>query len=81
MKRTRIKVISNSNRDEIIDGNPLIVRVKEKPVKGKANRAVVKLLSKHFNSRVRIISGAKSKEKWVEIEDSCTKTCMQQSIF
>jgi hypothetical protein len=77
MKRIRIKVIPNSNRDEIIDGDPLIVRVKEKPVKGKANRSVIKLLSKHFNSRVRIVSGAKSKEKWIEVEGSCTKACMQ----
>jgi uncharacterized protein (TIGR00251 family) len=75
--KIKIKVVPNSNRDEIIDGDPLIVRVREKPVKAKANKAVVKLLSKHFNSRARIASGAKSKEKWIEVEDSCTKVCMQ----
>jgi uncharacterized protein YggU (UPF0235/DUF167 family) len=29
MKRIRIKVVPNSDRDEIIEGDPLIVRVKE----------------------------------------------------
>jgi uncharacterized protein (TIGR00251 family) len=69
MKRIKIKVVPNSNRDSIEKGDPLIVRVREKPVKAKANRAVIKLLSKHFNSKVRIVSGAKSKEKIVEVED------------
>ena len=67
--RIKIKVIPNSNRDSIEEGDPLIVRVKEPAVKGKANKAVIKLLSKHFNSQVRIVSGAKSKEKWIEVED------------
>jgi len=65
----KIKVVPNSDRDSIEKGDPLIVRVKEPPVKGKANRAVIKSLSKHFNSQVRIVSGAKSKVKWVEVED------------
>ena len=69
MKRIKIKVIPNSNRDSIEGGDPLIVRVKEPAVKGKANKAVIKLLSKHFSSPVRIVSGAKSKEKIVEVED------------
>jgi hypothetical protein len=69
MKRIKIKVVPNSNRDSIEKGDPLIVRVKEPPAKGKANKAVIKLLSKHFNSKVRIVSGAKSKEKIVEVED------------
>ncbi|HIH96967.1 MAG TPA: DUF167 domain-containing protein [Thermoplasmata archaeon] len=69
MKRIKIKVIPNSNRNSIEKGDPLIVRVKELPVKGKANKVVIKLLSKHFNSPVRIVSGAKSKKKIVEVED------------
>ena len=69
MKRIKIKVIPNSNRDSIEEGDPLIARVKEPAVKGKANKAVIKLLSKHFNSPVRIVSGTKSKEKIVEVED------------
>ena len=36
--RIKIKVITNSYRDEIIEGDPLIVRVKEPPVKGRASK-------------------------------------------
>jgi uncharacterized protein YggU (UPF0235/DUF167 family) len=54
VKRIKIKVVPNSNRDSIEKGDPLIVRVKEPPVKSKANRAVIKLSSKHFSSKVKI---------------------------
>ena len=63
----RIKVIPNSKKAEVIKGKPLVVKVKAAPVKGKANKAVVKLLSKCFGKSVRIISGGKSKKKIVQI--------------
>ena len=68
----KIKVIPNSKREEIKEcpgEEPMIVKVRAPPVKDKANRAVIKLLSKHFNSEVRIISGMKSREKMVEVKD------------
>jgi len=68
IKKIEIKVVPNSNVEEIIAAEPLIIRVKEPPAKGKANKAVVKLLSKYFNANVRIVSGAKSRRKIVEIE-------------
>lgn len=46
------------------------VFVKELPVDGKANEAVVRVLAEHFKvpkSRVRIIAGHTSREKIVEI--------------
>jgi hypothetical protein len=52
--------------DEQADGS-LVVWVKAKAEKGKANIAVVKLLSKHFGGRVRIISGITSRQKIVEV--------------
>ncbi|VUT26360.1 MAG: hypothetical protein MOIL_01522 [Candidatus Methanolliviera sp. GoM_oil] len=67
--RIKIKVIANARKDEVIEGDPLIVKTKEPPIKGKANKAVVKLLSKYFNAKVRIISGEKRKEKWIEVEE------------
>jgi hypothetical protein len=67
--RIKIKVIANASKDEVIEGDPLLVRTKEPPIKGKANKAVVKLLSKYFNTKVRIVSGVKRKEKWIEIEE------------
>ena len=59
----------NAKKDEIIKGEPLTVRVKAPPVRNQANEAIIKLLSKHFNARVRIISGMRSKNKVVEIEE------------
>jgi len=70
MKTIEIKVVPNSNEEAVIEAEPLIVRVKEPPTKGKANKAVVKLLSEYFNANVRIVSGTKSRRKIVEIEEA-----------
>jgi uncharacterized protein (TIGR00251 family) len=70
MKTIEIKVIPNSNAEAVIEAEPLIVRVKAPPTKGKANKAVVKLLSEYFNANVRIVSGVKSRRKVVEIEEA-----------
>jgi len=69
MKRIEIKVIPNSKTEEIVEVEPLIIRVKEPPTKGKANKAVITLLSGYFNADVRIVSGAKSRRKIVEVEE------------
>jgi len=48
------------------------VSVKERPVEGRANEAITKLLAKHFRvlrAQVRLISGATSKRKIFEIRD------------
>ena len=48
------------------------VSVKEQPVEGRANEAIIKLLAEHFKvsrSRVRLISGATSKRKMFEIKN------------
>jgi uncharacterized protein (TIGR00251 family) len=66
--KIEVKVVPNSRAEGVVEGSPLIVRVKEPPKKGMANKAVLKLLSKHFNARVKIVSGAKRKKKIVEIE-------------
>lgn len=62
----KIKVIPNSKKEEITEGNPLILRIKEKPEKNKANIAVIKILSKHFKTRIRIIHGLTSKNKIID---------------
>ena len=49
-----------------------IVSVKERPVEGRANEAITKLLAEHFEvsrSQVLLISGATSKRKVFEIKD------------
>ncbi len=54
---------------------PLVykVSVKESPVDGRANEAIIRLLAKHFNTKiynVRIVSGHTAKQKLVEIDES-----------
>ena len=66
----KIKVVPNSKKDEIIEDNPLVVRVTDPPEKNKANRKVIKLLSKYFKNKVSIVSGLKSKEKIISVEDN-----------
>lgn len=67
--RLNVKVHPNSKKDQITDGQPLVVRVTDSPESGKANRKVIKLLSKHFKARVRIISGLRNREKTIEVEE------------
>ena len=67
-KIIEIKVIPKSKKQEIIErDNILIVKVKEPAEKDKANRQVIKMLSKHFNSNIKIISGIKSRKKKIEV--------------
>ena len=46
------------------------VKVKERPVENRANKAIIKLLAEHFkvpHSQIRLISGTTSKRKVFEI--------------
>jgi len=61
MKTVEIKVVPNSDGEKILEGDPLIVKVKEPATKGKANKAVIKLLAQYFNANVRIVSGTKGR--------------------
>jgi len=63
----KIKVLPDSKKEAIIEGNPLTVKVKAPAERGLANRAVTRLLSKHFVSRVRIVAGGRRTNKTVEI--------------
>lgn len=70
--KINVKVKPNSKTEEVIpeDSNSFIVRVKAPPVEGKANRAVIKALAKHFDipeSRLAIIKGLTSKTKVIQI--------------
>ena len=61
--KIQVKVKPRSKTEDVtkeMDGNVYVVRVKEPPVEGKANRAVLKFLARHFGvpeSRLRIVSG------------------------
>jgi len=61
------------NKIEKIDDSNFIVSVKEAPVQGKANEAIIESLAEYFNvakSDIEIIRGHKSKEKIIEIKKS-----------
>ena len=63
----KIKVVPDSKKEEIIEGERLTVKVKEPAERGLANKAVVRLVSRHFASRVRIVAGGRRPNKTIEI--------------
>ena len=67
------KVKPNSKKEEVerIDVNHFEIRVKAMPQEGKANMAVINALAKSLDipkSRLKIVSGEKSKQKILEIK-------------
>ena len=69
--KVNIKVKPNSKTEEVIqEDDGFIVRVKEPPKEGKANRAVIRLLAKHFGvpeAQLRISRGFTSRNKVIQI--------------
>jgi len=68
--RVNIKVVPNAKEDMIIkQGDALVVRVTEPPVYGRANAAVLELLAAYFGRPVKLVAGAKSRKKVIEVDD------------
>jgi hypothetical protein len=66
----RVKTNASKNLVEVIEEGKLRVWIKEKPIQGKANEAVLKILAEHFGvkpSVVVLIKGHKSKEKIIRV--------------
>ena len=56
---------------ERVNESHFLIRVKEKPQEGKANKAVIKVLAEYFEvpqSRIVLLKGQSSKEKIFEIK-------------
>lgn len=68
--RIKIKVIPNASRNEVIEGDPLVVKTTAPAEKNKANKAVVRMLKKYFQADVRIIAGFNSRSKLIEINQN-----------
>ena len=54
-----------------IKENQITIGIKSKPIKGEANKEIIKKLAKHFGistSLVQIKSGYKSKQKIIQIQ-------------
>lgn len=68
----KAKPAAKVNEVEQLPDGSYIVSVKEPPVQGRANRAILELLADHFSvtlTRVRIIQGWTSRNKVVEITE------------
>ena len=68
-----VKVKSGAKQEKIekVDQNHFVVFVKERPIKGQANKAVIKALADYFKvskSEVHIASGLTSPQKTIQIK-------------
>jgi uncharacterized protein (TIGR00251 family) len=54
----------------MVEGDKIVAFCKEKPVKGKANKELVKELSRLFHRKVELVSGFTSKQKKLLIKDA-----------
>ncbi len=70
--RLKIRVKTRANKFKIVqDDDAIIIHVKSAPTKGKANQEIIKKLSKSLgisSSMLRIVSGATSTDKTLEID-------------
>jgi uncharacterized protein (TIGR00251 family) len=81
-----VRVVPRASKSEIVslEGETLKVRVAAPPVKGKANKELIKLLADTLgvrNDQVEIISGQRARRKRVRVEgiDSRTVLALLQS--
>ena len=71
--RINVKARPNSKEEKVekISDTDFIVSVKEPPVEGKANRAIINALAVYFkiaSIRIKIVSGYTSRQKVLEIK-------------
>ena len=69
-----VKVITKSKIEIIKEVKPLYFKVKtlKPPVKGDANKDIIRILSEYFNVKkndIKILNGHKSSEKLIKIKD------------
>ena len=70
----KVRVSPGASREAILGlhGDALKVSIREPPEKGKANRAVVRLLAGALNvrsNRVEVLRGAAGRDKWVLLRE------------
>jgi uncharacterized protein (TIGR00251 family) len=69
--RLAIRVRPKSGKECVFwDGSSVLVSVKDAPEKGAANSAVIKLLKRELGWQARIVRGAKSRNKIIEIAEN-----------
>ena len=65
--KIKLHPASSQEKIEKINEEEYEVWIGEKPIDGKANEELVKVLKKYFKKQVKIVHGLKSREKIVEI--------------
>ncbi len=68
----KVKFVTREKGIEKIGDSDYLIRVKERPVKGKANKEMIDLLSKFFKvskNKIKIVSGTTSSKKIVQIDE------------
>lgn len=67
--KIKVKLHPHSSQEKIeeIDDKSYEVWIKEKPVDGKANEHLEKILKKYFKKKVKIMSGFSARRKTVEV--------------
>ncbi|EPA04813.1 DUF167 domain-containing protein [Candidatus Nitrosarchaeum limnium] len=67
------KVTVEFNKDFLtIKDEQITIGIKSKPIKGEANKEIIKKLSKYFkvsSSKIQIRSGHKSSEKIIQVQN------------
>lgn len=68
----KVKPNAKENKIEKISEDSFIVKIKEPPKEGRANKALIELLAEYFKvpkSKIKIISGQFFRQKILEITD------------
>lgn len=70
----KIKVIANSSHNKVVgfENDTLKIKCTASPEKGKANQAIIAILSNHYQvpqNTIKILKGATSSQKIIEIEE------------
>ena len=66
--RVAVKPNARENRVERVGEDEYVVLIKAAPKRGRANAALLKVLSKHFGGQARILTGFTSRHKVIEVE-------------
>jgi uncharacterized protein len=70
----------NSLKFEVaVEGDEIVIRCTEEPVKGKVNKELVKELTKLFHTKIGLVSGSASRKKLLLIKDA-TKNEVEQLL-
>jgi len=67
-----IKVQPRASKEEVVEGadGALKIYLKQAPVDGKANKALIEILAKHYKTKkhnIKIVTGHASRNKIIEI--------------